>query len=99
MVALSSGIEAYEDLVRLLVYDHQGSRLNNAVFEIAENHSNVSFEIRPQAGVGVLYSKMALDNDREYKMKIRAVSYHPLTRAVQYTSQFVVYLSVSQFPY
>lgn len=99
MVALSSGIEAYEDLVRLSVYDHDGAHIRNAKFRIVENQSDAPFEIRSEPGIGVLYSKRALENNREYKMKVKADSYDQVTRANQYASQFVVFLSVSKYPY
>lgn len=99
MVSLPSGIRAYQDLVRLVAYDQNGQPLQNTEFSIVENNSGVPFQIRRENGKGILYALKPLDARREYSAVVLATSYDPFRTVVHYTTKFLVYISVAEFPY
>lgn len=99
MVALPSGIQAYQDLVRLVAYDQDGIQLPNTVFSIIENETGIPFRIRLENGKGVLYTQKSLESNKEYKIKVQAISYDVDNHTIQYTTKFLVFVSVSQYPY
>ncbi|GBM98114.1 Hemicentin-1, partial [Araneus ventricosus] len=98
MVALPSGIQAYQDLIRLIAYDQDGVHVPNTVFSIIENDTGVPFRIRLEEGKGVLYTQKSMESNREYQIKVQAVSFNE-DHVVQYTTKFLVFVSVSQYPY
>ncbi|KAG8182020.1 hypothetical protein JTE90_013951 [Oedothorax gibbosus] len=97
MVALPSGIQAYQDLVRLIAYDQDGVQVPNTIFSIIENETGVPFRIRLEEGRGVLYTQKSMEPDREYRIKVKAISFDE--NVIQYTTKFLVFLSVSKYPY
>ncbi|XP_076315975.1 hemicentin-1-like [Tachypleus tridentatus] len=99
MVALPSGIQAYQDLVRLSAHDHSGVHLPNTIFTIIENETGIPFRIRLEDGRGVLYTLQDLDSSKEYRIKVNAVSIDNEQQTVQYSTKFLIYISVSEFPY
>lgn len=99
MVALPSGIQAYQDLVRLVAYDQNHIQLPNTVFSIIENDTGIPFRIRLENGKGVLYTQRNLEANREYKIKVQAISYTIDNHTIQYKTKFLVFVSVSQYPY
>ncbi|XP_055948498.1 hemicentin-1-like isoform X2 [Argiope bruennichi] len=98
MVALPSGIQAYQDLIRLIAYDQDGVHIPNTVFSIIENDTGVPFRIRLEEGKGVLYTQKSMESNREYQIKVQAVSFNE-DHVIQYTTKFLVFVSVSQYPY
>ncbi|GIY13520.1 hypothetical protein CDAR_68362 [Caerostris darwini] len=98
MVALPSGIQAYQDLIRLVAYDQDGVHVPNTVFSIIENKTGVPFRIRLEEGKGVLYTQKSMESNKEYQIKVQAVSFNE-KHEVQYTTKFLVFVSVSQYPY
>ncbi|GFS46965.1 hemicentin-1 [Trichonephila inaurata madagascariensis] len=98
MVALPSGIQAYQDLIRLVAYDQNGVHLPNTVFSIIENETGVPFRIRLEDGKGVLYTQKSMDSNKEYQIKVQAVSFNA-DNVVQFTTKFLVFVSVSKYPY
>nr|XP_042899317.1 hemicentin-1-like isoform X2 [Parasteatoda tepidariorum] len=99
MVALPSGIQAYQDLVRLIAYDQDGVQLKNTVFSIIENKTGVPFRIRLEEGKGVLYTQRSMPSNEEYQIKVQAVSYDTESHVILYTTKFLVFVSVSLYPY
>lgn len=97
MVALPSGIQAYQDLVRLIAYDQDGVQVPNTIFSIIENETGVPFRIRLEDGRGVLYTQKNMEPDHEYRIKVKAISF--AEDVIQYTTKFEVFLSVSKYPY
>ncbi|GFT31287.1 hemicentin-1 [Nephila pilipes] len=98
MVALPSGIQAYQDLIRLVAYDQDGVHLPNTVFSIIENETGVPFRIRLEDGKGVLYTQKSMDSNKEYQIKVQAVSFNT-DNVIQFTTKFLVFVSVSKYPY
>ncbi|XP_035222665.1 hemicentin-1-like isoform X3 [Stegodyphus dumicola] len=99
MIALPSGIQAYQDLIRLVAYDQDGVQLPNTVFSIIENDTGLPFRIRLENGKGVLYTQKSMDSNTDYQIKVQAVSYDMENHIIQYTTKFLVFISVSKHPY
>ncbi|XP_054713925.1 hemicentin-1-like [Uloborus diversus] len=99
MIALPSGIQAYQDLIRLIAYDQDGILLPDTVFSIIENETGVPFRIRLENGKGVLYTQKNMESNQDYKIKVQAISYDMELHTILYTTKFVVFVSVSQYPY
>lgn len=99
MVALPSGIQAYQDLIRLVAYDQNGIQLPNTVFSIIENDTGIPFRIRLENGKGVIYTQKSMESNTEYKIKVQAISYDIDNLTILYKTKFLVFVSVSQYPY
>lgn len=104
MVALPSGIQAHQDLVRLVVYDQNNAHLVHSTFAIigdpAIDHDDVPFGIRSEDGKGIIYTLTPLEDKHSYQMKVEGTTYDsPHKRVILYRTTFVVYISVSSFPY
>ena len=98
-MALPSGIPAHQDLIRLVAYDQYRKHLENTQFTITENDPVLSFGIRQEAGKGVVYAQRALQERRQHRIVVRAKSYDDSLRDIQYQTTFMIYISVSRYPY
>ena len=99
LVALPSGIPAFQDLIRLIAYDQYRNHLRDTSFVILENDKNAAFGIRLEQGKGVVYTLQPLQEQRQYQIKVRAKSYANSRRDIQYQTTFMIYISVSRYPY
>jgi len=99
MVALPSGIPAHRDLIRLLAYDQENVHLPQTTFTIIENDDKIPFAIRLEDGKGVVYTLEPLREKQLYQMKVEARSLDHRRRGVQYHTTFMIYISVSMYPY
>ena len=99
MVALPNGIPAFQDLIRLIAYDQYGVHLPQTTFTIIENDDQVPFSIRIEEGKGVVYTLKPLEEKSSYKIKVRARSYDHRRKDVQYQTTFIIFISVSAYPY
>ncbi len=98
-IALANGIPAHQDLVRLIVTDHMGMRLRRTTFTIIENDRSIPFGIRPENGKGVVYTLKPLEEKRSYRIKVKATSFDHRQRDIRYRTTFILFISVSAFPY
>lgn len=99
LLALPSGIPAYQDLIRLVAYDHDDVHLYRTTFTIIENDKVVPFGIRLEKGKGVVYTLKPLEEKKQYKIKVRAESYDHRRRDIKYKTSFLIFISVSPYPY
>jgi hemicentin len=99
MVALPSGILARQDLIRLVAYDQENVHLPHTTFTILENDDKVPFAIRLEDGKGVVYTLRNLEDRQTYKFKVEAKSTDHRRPGVHYETTFMIYISVSSFPY
>lgn len=99
LVALASGIPAHRDLIRLVAYDQESVHLPQTTFTIAENGNRIPFAIRLEDGKGVVYTLQPLREKQLYRMKVEARSYDHRRRGIQYHTTFMIYISVSSYPY
>ena len=101
VIALPNGIPARQDLIRLVAYDQYGVHLPQTTFTILENDDKVPFGIRLENGKGVVYTLQHLREQRTYRLKVRAKSYdhRRMEEKIQYQTTFMIYISVSLYPY
>ncbi len=99
MVPLPNGIPAFHDLILLAVFDQYRVHLPQTTFTIIENDDQVPFSIRLEDGKGVLYTLRPLEEKSSYKIKVRAKSYDNGRKDVQYQTTFIIFISVSAYPY
>ncbi|XP_078604169.1 hemicentin-1-like isoform X2 [Branchiostoma floridae x Branchiostoma japonicum] len=96
-LALPYGIDANQDLLRLIAYFEDGRQHPKTTFSITEQESNLPFALRPDKGTGVLYTLRPLKQARSFQMKVRAISYDE--SRIEYQTTFIIYISVSSYPY
>ncbi|XP_071515843.1 hemicentin-1-like [Panulirus ornatus] len=97
--SLPAGIQANQDLVRLMAYDQAGNLVPQTLFTIIENETGISFRIRLENGKGILRTLQALTAGREYRMVVEAVSYDELEHFIKYSTRFIIFLHISEYPY
>ena len=98
-VALPNGIPAFQDLIRLIAYDQFGTHLPKTSFTIIDNDDKVPFSIRIEHGKGIVYTLKPLEEKTSYRIKVRSKSYDHRRRGVQYQTTFIIFISVSAYPY
>ena len=99
MIALPSGIPAYQDLIRLIAYDQYGNHLPQTTFTIIENDKKIPFSIRIEKGKGVVYTLAPLQQQSSYTIKVQAQSYANSRHSLRYQTTFLIHISVSRYPY
>ncbi|XP_050723288.1 hemicentin-1-like isoform X2 [Eriocheir sinensis] len=97
--SLPAGIQANQDLVRLMAYDQVGNLVPQTLFTIIENETGVRFRIRLEAGKGILSTLQPLAAGREYRMIVEAVSYDEREHFIKYATRFIIFLHISEYPY
>ena len=98
-LALPSGVLAQADLIRLTAYNQNNEVLHRTVFRILENDDNIPFQIRHEHGVGIVYTPKPLEDRNLYQIKVLAKSYDNVKDNIQYQTTFMIYISVSAYPY
>ncbi|XP_067940287.1 hemicentin-1-like [Watersipora subatra] len=96
-LAIPSGVPARQDLLRLTAYNQNHDQLLNTDFIIAENDLD-SFGIRVEFGRGIVSPILPLQADTTYRLKVQSTSLDD-KQAVQYQTTFIIYISVSQYPF
>ena len=103
MVALRYGIPAHQDLIHLIAYNQYGEHLPHTTFTMLDEHgpreTGPPFDIRVEKGKGVVYTIRPLEEKHQYRIKVRAKSYDNTRRDIQYQTTFILFISVSAFPY
>ncbi|KAK7084984.1 hypothetical protein SK128_001572 [Halocaridina rubra] len=97
--SLPAGIIAYQDLVRLMAYDQAGNLVPQTLFTIIENDTGIPFRIRLENGKGILRTLQPLTAGAEYRMEVEAVSYDENEHSIKYSTRFIIYLHISEYPY
>jgi hemicentin len=99
MVALPSGIGRNQDLVRLLVYDQYNNPVTQTKFRLIDDE-DAPFGLRTTAdGKGVVFTLRPLIDKKSYRLKIEGIAYDPTNTYVLYHTTFMIYISVSSYPY
>ena len=100
VIALPSGISAYQDIIRLTAVDQRDVPLPHAMFTVVDyepkSRLQSPFEIRTLDGIGTVYTAYPLQPRSSYQIKVRATSFDD---TVQYQTTFVLFVAVSSFPY
>ena len=85
--------------MRLIAYDQEDVHLPRTTFTISENDDRLPFAIRLEDGKGVVYTLRSLSDRQTYILKVDAKSFDHRRPGVQYKTTFMIYISVSSFPY
>uniref|UniRef100_A0A8C4RAM4 EGF-like domain-containing protein n=1 Tax=Eptatretus burgeri TaxID=7764 RepID=A0A8C4RAM4_EPTBU len=98
LVALPSGVAANQDLVRLVAYTQDDVMHPRTSFFTVQNDTGMPFGLRDDTGKGVIFTTRQLLEPRIYALRVRAQSYAD-DSSVEYQTTFVVYISISTYPY
>ncbi|KAK4311029.1 hypothetical protein Pmani_017444 [Petrolisthes manimaculis] len=97
--SLPAGIQANQDLVRLMAYDQSGHLVPHTLFTIIENQTGIQFRIRLENGKGIMRTLQPLTAGQEYRMVVEAVSYDQQEHTIRYSTRFIIFLHISEYPY
>ncbi|CAH2311914.1 hemicentin-1 isoform X2 [Pelobates cultripes] len=98
LVALPFDIAANQDLIRLVAYTQDGILHPRTTFLIIDEDPLLPFSIREENMKGVVFTIRPLTKPETYRMKVKALSYS-IDRTIEYQTAFIVYISVSPYPY
>lgn len=98
LVSLPFGIAANQDLIRLVAYTQDGILHPRTTFLIIDEDPTLPFSIREENMKGVVFTNRPLKEPETYRMKVKALSYS-IERSIEYQTTFIVYISVSPYPY
>uniref|UniRef100_A0A8C2MET6 Hemicentin-1 n=1 Tax=Cricetulus griseus TaxID=10029 RepID=A0A8C2MET6_CRIGR len=98
LVSLPFGIAANQDLIRLVAYTQDGVMHPRTTFLMVDEEPAVPFALRDENLKGVVYTTRPLREAETYRMKVRALSYSA-NGTIEYQTTFIVYISVSAYPY
>ncbi|XP_056379622.1 hemicentin-1 isoform X2 [Hyla sarda] len=98
LVSLPFGIAANQDLIRLVAYTQDGILHPRTTFLILDEDPTLPFSIREENMKGVVFTNRPLKEPETYRMKVKALSYS-MERSIEYQTTFIVYISVSPYPY
>lgn len=101
LIALPSGIRAHQDLIRLLVYNQDNVHVIQSTFSLMndDDADHPPFTIRLENGKGIIQTLKPLEDRASYHLKVEGKSYDNYGHNVLYHTTFVVYISVSSYPY
>ncbi|KAM9324527.1 hemicentin-1 [Gastrophryne carolinensis] len=98
LVSLPRGIAANQDLIRLVAYTQDGILHPKTTFIIIDEDPALPFSIREENLKGVVFTNRPLREPDTYRMKVKALSYSK-NHTIEYQTTFIVYISVSPYPY
>nr|XP_057926871.1 hemicentin-1 [Doryrhamphus excisus] len=103
LLTLPSGIPANHNVVRLSAFSESGVLQERTSFNILEQESETGltgrmFGIRDEAGRGIIFTQQRLDRPGLVRLNVQATTISQQGR-VTYRSIFIIYISISPFPY
>ncbi|CAH2316004.1 hemicentin-2 [Pelobates cultripes] len=98
LLTLPYGIPPNQDVIRLSAFSEGGVLQNQTSFTALEQDSSTPFAIRDEGGHGIIYTLRALNTSGVYRMKVQAVT-NGEQQGVRYQSVFIIFISVSPYPY
>lgn len=104
LISLPSGIRAYQDILRLTAYDKDGRQLRRTHFSLSSDGAEdtvdgVPFAVRLVKGRGTVFTLKSLTEAKQYRLKVRATSYDEFNHLLKYQTEFLIFISVSQYPF
>ncbi|XP_069465362.1 hemicentin-2 isoform X1 [Ambystoma mexicanum] len=99
LLTLPYGIPAGHDAIRLSAFSEAGVLQNQTTFTALEYDGGSPFAIRDQGGHGVIYTTRPLDTPGVYQMKVQAATYSQEPQVIKHQSVFIIFISVSPYPY
>uniref|UniRef100_A0A3P8SNR4 Uncharacterized protein n=1 Tax=Amphiprion percula TaxID=161767 RepID=A0A3P8SNR4_AMPPE len=103
LLTLPSGIPANHNVVRLSAFSESGILQERTSFTILEQQSEAGvmgrvFGIRDEAGRGIIFTLRVLDRPGLVRLKVQATTIS-LQGRITYQSIFIIYISISSYPY
>ncbi|XP_074526683.1 hemicentin-1 [Halichoeres trimaculatus] len=103
LLTLPSGIPSNHNVVRLSAFSESGVLQERTSFTILEQESETGFlsrlfGIKDEAGRGIIYTLRPLDRPGLVRLKVQATTISPQGR-ITYQSIFIIYISISTYPY
>lgn len=98
LLTLPFGIPPNHDVIRLSAFTEGGLHRNRTSFTALEQDTSSPFSLRDEGGHGIIYTLKPLDTAGVYRTKVQAMT-HTDQQGVRYQSVFIIYISVSPFPY
>ncbi|KAM9858177.1 hemicentin-1 [Aulostomus maculatus] len=103
LLTLPSGIPANHNVVRLSAFSESGVLQERTSFNILEQESEAGvmgrvFGIRDEAGRGIIFTLRPLDTPGLVRLKVQATTIS-LQGRITYQSIFIIYISISSYPY
>ncbi|TKS79048.1 Hemicentin-2 [Collichthys lucidus] len=103
LLTLPSGIPANHNVVRLSAFSESGVLQERTSFTVLEQESETGamgrvFGIRDEAGRGIIFTLRPLDRPGLVRLKVQATTISPQGR-ITYQSIFIIYISISTYPY
>lgn len=104
LLTLPSGIPANHNVVRLSAFSESGVLQERTSFTMLEQESGETgmvgrmFGIRDEAGRGIIFTRRALDRPGLVRLKVQATTIS-LQGRITYQSIFIIYISISTYPY
>ncbi|KAK5871231.1 hypothetical protein PBY51_004123 [Eleginops maclovinus] len=103
LLTLPSGIPANHNVVRLSAFSESGILQERTSFTVLEQESVTGamgrvFGIRDEAGRGIIFTLRALNGPGLVRLKVQATTIS-LQGRITYQSIFIIYISISTYPY
>ncbi|CAL8251670.1 unnamed protein product [Boreogadus saida] len=103
LLTLPLGIPANHNVVRLSAFSESGVLQERTSFSVQEQEGEAGlsgqvFGIRDEEGRGIIFTLRAVDSPGLVRLKVQATTLSKQGR-VTYQSMFIIYISVSRYPY
>ncbi|XP_071981860.1 hemicentin-2 isoform X2 [Engystomops pustulosus] len=98
LLTLPYGIPPNQDVVRLSAFSEGGVHQNQTRFTALEQDAGSPFALRDDGGHGIIYTLRSLDTSGVSRIKVQATSGSD-QQGSRYQSVFIIYISVSPYPY
>uniref|UniRef100_A0A3Q2GH42 Hemicentin-1 n=1 Tax=Cyprinodon variegatus TaxID=28743 RepID=A0A3Q2GH42_CYPVA len=103
LLTLPSGIPPNHNVVRLSAFSESGILQERTSFSILEQVSVTGvtgrvFDIKDEAGRGIIFTRRVLDRPGLVRLKVQATTISEQGR-ITYQSIFIIYISISAYPY
>lgn len=101
LLTLPLGIPANHNVVRLSAFSETGVLQEHTSFRLLEQSAEDGgrpFGIRDDAGRGIIFTLRALERPGLVKLRVQATTLSEQGR-VTYQSIFIIYISISTYPY
>lgn len=103
LLTLPSGVPANHNVVRLSAFSEAGVLQARTSFTILEQEAETGatgrvFGIRDEAGRGIIFTMQELDKAGLVRLKVQATTIS-LQGRITYQSIFIIYISISAYPY
>ncbi|XP_046728282.1 hemicentin-1 isoform X2 [Silurus meridionalis] len=101
LLTLPLGIPAQQNVIRLSAFSESGVLQERTVFTILDQNGEVKeqlFGIKDEAGRGIIFTTRYLNQSGLEKLKVQATTINQHGQ-ITYQSLFIIYISISAFPY